>query len=296
MAFLTDAEIRGLISGNACAIKNIGDTVSSAAAESQVQPCSVDVRIDEIFLPINNDSAGLVRTSVKDLGVGESIRVTTKEEFALPPDVGGILFAPARVTRRGILVPDVGHIDPGFRGKLRLSLINLGKDIHQFKSGDVIGTVLLFRLGQSVEKPFDSLPISEGHYHDGLDDVRHLSPDFLYIKERTTKYADDAAKRRLGESGWRYAFFQWCLPIIVGVLTGWGAYAIQVHSRLTSAEAQLLSVKDYADMRIQLNKLEDQIKQQEEAISKDSELRRIGDLKPESLPADQRQGVEKNRQ
>lgn len=263
MAFLTDSQLKRLLSSANPPIKGLDLSGDLDSILSPIQPCSVDLRISEVFLPFHDENAdvnAVRRTSHHSLGVGESVKVTTIEEFDLDNDYGALLVAPARLTRRGIIMPDVGHVDPGFKGPLRITLINMGRHPFELKSGGSIVTVLLFRLAQPVGVGLRDRRGGVQPYEKGLEDIRHLSADFLNIESRVKKLAGDVARTTLGESGWRHAFFSWCLPIIIGILTALATYYISVESRLAGLEAKTVLFTEIGQLGRRIDQLESKIK------------------------------------
>ena len=45
------------------------------------------------------------------------------------------------VADRGILITNVGYIDPGYSGKLRYAIINMGNAQFTLRKGDFLGSV-----------------------------------------------------------------------------------------------------------------------------------------------------------
>jgi deoxycytidine triphosphate deaminase len=263
MAFLTDSELKELLKSANPPIRGLDLSGNLDSIGSPIQPCSVDLRISEVFLPFRDEKAdvnAVRRTSHHSLGVGESVKVTTVEEFDLGNDHGALLVAPARLTRRGIIVPDVGHVDPGFRGRLRITLINMGRHPYDLRSGDSIVTVLLFRLATPVAVGLRHRTDGVQPYEKGLEDIRHLSADLLNIESRVEKLASDVARTTLGESGWRRAFFSWCLPIIIGILTALVTYYVHVESRLAGLEAKSQLSTEIQQLERRIDELELKLK------------------------------------
>ena len=77
---------------------------------------------------------------------GRTAVVTTMEEFALPNDIAAFGFPPSRVSFQGILMTNPGHVDPGYKGPLHFTVINMGSKDYVFRRRDPIVTILLFRL------------------------------------------------------------------------------------------------------------------------------------------------------
>ncbi len=261
MSFLTDSELKRLIGSVDSPIRGVDLSGDLDSIRSQIQPCSVDLRISEVFLPFRTDETdvGKVhRTYRYDLDVGETVRVATCEEFELNNHYGALVVAPARLTRRGILVPDVGHVDPGFSGPLRMTIINMGRNRYEVKSGDVIVTVLLFRLDTPVDVGLRDRTGGPPPYEEGRD-TKHLSPDFLDIERRASCIAVETTKAVLRGSGWIRAFVTLFLPIIVGILAALITYYISVESRLSGLEVESKMFTEHREFDGRISQLESQV-------------------------------------
>lgn len=254
MEWITDSDLKQLLGSPKPPIAGVDLSRAISDIDSQVQPCSVDLRINEIFLPMEKvlDVNAVPRTFQHELKVGQSVKVDTTETFDLDNNYSAILFAPARLSRRGIVVPDVGHIDPGFSGKLRMTLINMGRDPYLMKKGDTVATILLFKLQKSCAY---GLRQRQGlqPYTGGLEDIRHLAPDFLNISRTVKELAKAETERALGTSGWRYAFLVLFLPIVVALVLAFAGYYFQVGRELESfrvyTEAKISSLEKGEDLR-----------------------------------------------
>jgi deoxycytidine triphosphate deaminase len=261
MALLTDSDLKSLLRKENPIIKGINLSGNLDGIHSPIQPCSIDLRMSEIFLPSeeNLQIEEISRKHCWKLGVGESVKVTTLEEFDLPNCYGALLLAPARLTRRGVVVLDTGHIDPGFQGKLRLTLINMGKHPYELRTGDPVATVLIFRLEKSVEFGLKDRKDDKAPYEGGLDDINCLSPDFLNIQKRAINTARKEAKQAVGQSGWRFVFVSVFLPIILGILTAWVTYLVTFENRLRAIENQSTAFGSNLESEKRLQRLENEL-------------------------------------
>jgi deoxycytidine triphosphate deaminase len=248
MQLLTDGELKALLASAAPPILGVKPDSPLDTVDSQIQPCSVDLRINEIYLPMPQpELGGEPRSTLQhELKVGESARVSTIEKFALANDFAAIVFAPARLSRKGIVVPDIGHIDPGFDGSLRMTLINMGRDPYELRHEDTVATVLLFKLDKKCES---GLCERKGRqpYAGGLDDVRHLAPDFLNISGTTKLTAKQEAERLFGTSGWRYVLYSVFAPILIGIAVAFVGYWAQVQYGLESFKVRMEAKVDSLD-------------------------------------------------
>jgi deoxycytidine triphosphate deaminase len=221
--FLNDKQLKaavkatpGLVTGfpgawEALDIANAGWDSSG----SPIQPCSIDLHVGEIFVPgVVADAVGSVSKgkTAHSLESGRSVVVQSLEKLCLPDDVGAIALPPSRISSKGIFIANFGHVDPGYEGHMRFTLINMGKEPYLFSKGDDVITILFFRIEKTQSgwkvRNTSARAITQ-------DEVNVLAEDFGDMDARVTKLV----KRLLGESGWRYLFVNFVGPILVaGVL------------------------------------------------------------------------------
>jgi len=130
---------------------------------------------------------------------GHTAVVTTLEELHFPGHIAGFGFPPTRISANAILMTNPGHIDPGYVGHLRFTVINMGKKPFCLRRGDTIVTCLLVQLTRQVEMDY----AGQGHTPTGFrprrGEINQLSRDFLNFSRRSTEIADRVARERLDE-------------------------------------------------------------------------------------------------
>lgn len=238
MTFLGDEELAKLLKGPDALIENVGSK-DHHSKDDPIQPCSVDLTIKDIYKPApksyiraGEDEKVLQRKLVKlrertwRLAPGSSVKVSTEQEFRLDNRHGALLMAPARLTRCGVLIPDVGHIDPGFHGRLTLTLINAGREEYTLVTGDVVATVLLFRLGSDVHGLSTRDP-KQSNVSSWPRDLHHLSPDLLATAEK----AAAETRRIMHAAGWRNWVYNWILPLVLAAAIGYAAHWFDLQYR-----------------------------------------------------------------
>jgi dCTP deaminase len=197
--FLRDAEIQLLInSGHVRGVRSVHDP---DARDSPIQPCSLDLTIGRIFVPgvPANDLGGAANARFSHtLGVGETVVVETHESFHLPSDVGAFGFPPTTISNVGVLVTNLGHIDPGYDGKIKFTLVNMGRKSYSLQTGQNIYTTLFFKLTYGVRADYRQRSQASGPARSiqRMDELLDSLPsDFLDVDKR----ADDAAKKAVSE-------------------------------------------------------------------------------------------------
>ncbi len=167
--------------------------------ESPIQASSIDLHIGNLYIPGKKGKEPGSESCPKaglTLSSGETAVAITQERLTLPKDIAGIGFPPSKkMSFKGILMTNPGHIDPGYVGHLHFTLINMAKEEFVLNRGDMLVTLLLFRLSQEINwdwlkrrnnKP-EEPPIQE--YLDSL------SPDFMDFKNNSVKIAKDEVEK-----------------------------------------------------------------------------------------------------
>jgi len=252
---LNDEQLVGL---DPTIIKGLDRSGDLYGARSRIQPASVDLTIGDIFLPeIPPGEPGSIQCPLTfhSLPAGHTAIVQTKEELDLPRDLAGIGFPPSsEVSVRGLLMTNPGHVDPGYKGRMKFTVINMGRESFHLKTGDIIVTLLFFRLDPAPMKSYSERnPITKGGVNE--EQLSRLAKDFLDFERR----AEDAAKRAEREARW------WTAGVpIVGALIGVigtivAAYVFTVSS-VHDVEKRMIENKSSLDIDISKinSKLDDQ--------------------------------------
>jgi dCTP deaminase len=147
----------------------------------------------------------------------------------MPSDHGGFGFPPSRISALGLLMTNPGHIDPGYRGRLQFTVINMGREDYSLRIKDQIVTLLIFRLSSKVERDFAARNPDLPGSTISQRAINRLSPDFVNVSKRAKKIA----QRTLT---WA-SIFAGTGAIILGGLFTWAAHYFeginQINERLT---------------------------------------------------------------
>jgi dCTP deaminase len=206
------------------------DVTDFTSKEAPVQPGSVDLSVGGIFRP---EFKSLFRrktpTALTEvvLEQGETAIIRTAEKLNLPSEIAAIVFPPARVSTKGLLMTNAGHVDPGYRGFLHLTVINMGREKYTIRQGDRLVSVIFFELSAKPKKdwlqrrggiePTDS-PLMETAR-------KSLSKDFLDVQQRARSEASKAVNRA--------ALWQSALPILASIITAF--LTVYVYSQQNTA-------------------------------------------------------------
>lgn len=264
--FLADSELLKMLQAENPIITELQlEEGANDSSESPVQPCSLDLRIGEIFKPGARPgkpgAAGTPQIAM-ELHPGETAVITTREECHLPANLGAIGFPPNSVSSRGVLMTNPGHVDPGYDGKMTFTVINMGQEDYMLVAGEKIVTLLLFTLNPPASKDLrtrrETLP--ETSKVDTLLSV--LSADFLNISGRVrVAAATEEQKTR------RVALF---VPLLVSVLAIIGS-AVVVRGEISDLKAQTSAFADSRKLEREITSL-----RQELAHIKPSSLYKAG--------------------
>jgi dCTP deaminase len=161
------------------------------SADSPVQASSLDLHIGKIYLPgkKKNELGGADSPmSEHILKTGGTAVLTTQETLQFPDDVAAFGFPPSRISFKGLLMTNPGHVDPGYNGVMRFTVINMASKPIELKQGDRIVRLLLFKLAKSVHagyKTRNPKPTREP----SEEEINRLSEDFVNVDKRAKKIA-----------------------------------------------------------------------------------------------------------
>lgn len=137
--------------------------------DHQIQPASVDLRLDRKFLipEVDEDYACSLRKpptfSVKEvseggpirIGPGEFLLASTIERITLSPRMAARVEGRSSLGRLGLAVHiTAGFIDPGFSGNITLEIANLAPWPVVLRAGERVAQICLYDLGFDVDRPY----------------------------------------------------------------------------------------------------------------------------------------------
>jgi len=160
---LSDRDIRSAVDSGALGIEPFDP--------ANIQPSSVDVRMDKFFRVFNNSKYTHIDpklqqdelTSLVEVAEGESfvlhpgefVLASTLEKFTLPTDLAGRLEGKSSLGRLGLLTHSTaGFIDPGFSGYITLELSNVANLPMTLWPGMKVGQLALFTMSSPAETPY----------------------------------------------------------------------------------------------------------------------------------------------
>jgi dCTP deaminase len=220
---------------------------------SPVQPSSIDFHIGKIFVPeVKPERRGGFKNPKSNshtLTPGGTVLVETEEELDVPKNIAGFGFPPASTAVKGLLMTNPGHIDPGFKGRLTFTLINMGRDPFTIRQGDVLFTTLWIKLSMDVKKDYFARQGITAKAKEENIDV--LSKDFLNVDSRAKKIAKG------------YITWAAIIAFSISALATWVQYALTTTSSIKKDIDNLKS-----SMRVLEVKLEERSGKEVAALEK----------------------------
>ena len=141
--------------------------------EADVQPASIDLRVDRFFRTFSNHRHQVidVKKSMEELTElvemkeeepfilhpGEFVLGSTREYVKLPNDLVARLEGKSSLGRLGLLIHSTaGFVDAGFEGHLTLELSNVANLPITLYPNMKIGQISFFKLTSEAENPYGS--------------------------------------------------------------------------------------------------------------------------------------------
>jgi dCTP deaminase len=266
---LTDGELVAYVTASSPIVEGMDPQVDWYSNGSPIQSSSIDLHIGKIYLPgVQKKTPGTVSKPKKEhiLRPGRTAVIITREEFRLPSHIAGFGFPPSHVSFQGILMTNPGHVDPGYAGPMRFTVINMGSQDYILSEGKEVVTMLLFELSQPCHR--DWLQRHSGHAAalPSQDDIDKLSADFLDVDRRAT----EISQKTVHDAELSIKIRQWRAPIIVAlvallgtILTAYFTWAKPAWKELDEAKREIAVLKatiDVGNMKTRLDELERLIK------------------------------------
>lgn len=231
-------------------------------AESSIQASSVDLHIGKIYIPGNTgkeEGSQDCPLQLHALKPGQTAIVSTVEELHLPGDIAAFGFPPNRVSAQGLLMTNPGHVDPGYLGPMRFTVINMGKNDYVLRLNDAIVTLLFMKLLRSSERDWLQRNNSKRGGPPKQKDLDVLSEDFLDI----TAKAKSVAEAEVQKAGIRLKGIEIfggiatvILSFLVSFLTSWFAGVQDLKIKVAELDKSL----NVAQVQQRMNDLEQKLK------------------------------------
>lgn len=182
--------------------------------DAQVQPSSIDLRLSPLFWrPLKRFTIDLRRSRLLEihprryyrrvtLGVGETILLKpfellqgrTLEAFSVPNGYAAELTGRSGFARLGLQVTAAGgYINPGWRGRMPLQLVNFGPNPIRLVPGLPICQIRVIRLTAAAERPYGHEALQSSYVDDDG------GPSYWWRDKRIKQFHELLAERTVEE-------------------------------------------------------------------------------------------------
>ncbi len=154
---LSDVTLKKMLQSGELAVDPIDD--------EQIQPASIDVRLGDHFLKIDENSVDVIRLDgevrYEELNQKEIVippnsflLATTREYIRLPDDVTAFVEGRSSIGRIGLFIQNAGWVDPGFEGNITLELYNANRLPIRLQADRRICQLVFARMDQATPNPY----------------------------------------------------------------------------------------------------------------------------------------------
>ncbi len=184
--------------------------------DEAIRGCSVDLHVGAIYKPGAKDgelgSADNPCKMTVILKEGQTAVIQTVEEFKLDSKHAAFVLPKSSVSIQGLLMTNPGHVEPGYKGHVHVTVINMGREPYAINPGAKFLRAFLYQLDEEVESPFNStVPTLVTQ-----ELLGKLSPDFLSVSNRASKAASD----QVAKTGFKLQMLQLWVPVLVAIIVG----------------------------------------------------------------------------
>lgn len=244
MKLLRDKQIVELLESENPLIENFIKPDEWFSKDSLVQPSSLDLHIGDIFVP--DSKKPIIASEKYNLPPGSTAVVETKEILNLPTNISAFGFPPNSISADGILMTNPGHIDPGYKGKMSFTLINMSKINFELRKGELIVTLLIVELSENCEKDYSKrreiakdkvVKPSTESVNESIrlpKQLDLLTYDFMNVERRAKKIAN----KRVGLISVIATIIVALVPLSYNVFSGLNTKVNKLDNRLEIIEKQ----------------------------------------------------------
>lgn len=142
-----------------------GSLVVDPLTEDSIQPASIDCRLGEHFLTVEQHA--MTRISMSEeiqyreviadrivLPPQSFILATTMEYIKLPDDMVAFVEGRSSIGRMGLFIQNAGWVDPGFEGRITLELFNANSLPIELEKGRRICQLVFGKMDATALKPY----------------------------------------------------------------------------------------------------------------------------------------------
>jgi dCTP deaminase len=142
-----------------------GELLVEPITPEQIQPASIDLRLSDHFLKVNENTLEIIRLDselqYEELNQREIVipphsflLATTREYIRLPNDLTAFVEGRSSIGRIGLFIQNAGWVDPGFEGTITLELYNANRLPIRLQEGRRICQLVFARMDQVANRPY----------------------------------------------------------------------------------------------------------------------------------------------
>ncbi len=147
------------------AMLDSGELLVEPLDAEQIQPASIDVRLGDHFLKVDENRLDVIRLD-EDVRYEEITQreiiippnsfllATTREYIRLPNDVTAFVEGRSSIGRIGLFIQNAGWVDPGFEGTITLELYNANRLPIRLQADRRICQLVFARMDQATPNPY----------------------------------------------------------------------------------------------------------------------------------------------
>jgi len=165
---LSDGTIREYLDQGILSIDPLEDDQIQSPKERmgvQIQPASVDLRLGNHFLKLNENDVACIDLEQPASYVSierdeiilppkSFILATTMEYIKLPDHITAFVEGRSSIGRMGLFIQNAGWVDPGFEGEITLELYNANQLPIKLKAGRRICQLVLAQMDKPARFPY----------------------------------------------------------------------------------------------------------------------------------------------
>jgi len=261
MSIQSDHEIVDLLKSASPILKNFSVPTDWYAKDSLVQPSSLDLHVGTIFVPPKDEpkAGDLVdKRAEYTLEPGQAIVVDTLEILDFPNDIAAFGFPPTTISDRAILMTNPGHIDPGFKGRLSFTLINMGREPYLIKKDITIATLLLVKLANPPTTDFIQRHPGFTQSDPTTFELRRLGRDFLDLDQRARKAAEIIVRQESAHIS-RTGIWLTVITAFLSAALAFGASWFQSKEAIADLKAKVGALENQLKIESRLNDIETKV-------------------------------------
>lgn len=143
-----------------------GELVVDPVDEESIQPASIDVRLGDHFLILEDNQTDFLtldsEAKYREIS-GKNVTIpphtfllaTTREYIEVPSDLTAFVEGRSSIGRIGLFIQNAGWVDPGFKGRITLELYNASSLPIKLETGRRICQLVFCKMDQKADAPYD---------------------------------------------------------------------------------------------------------------------------------------------